>query len=108
MNASVWSSASMLKGMGSLSIHSTLKSTRQVHGNEILSHSKYQLEIKHFMFPSHLKALKTYLIQNCLSSQQLVEKFFENKISEQVRQLVAGSEYNKCKVVVQIVLYLCV
>ncbi|XP_011616836.1 protein unc-13 homolog D isoform X2 [Takifugu rubripes] len=29
------------------------------------------------------KALKTYLTHNCLSSQQLVEKFLENKISEQ-------------------------
>lgn len=108
MNVSVWSSASMLKGMDSLWIHSTLKSTRQVHGHEIWSHSRYRLEIKYFMFPPYLKALKTYLTQTSLSSQQLVEKFFENKILEQVRQMVAGWDYNKCKVVVQMLLYLCV
>lgn len=68
---------------------------------------KYQRDRKRFIPPSRPKALKTYLTHNSLSSQQLVEKFLEKKVSEQVRRQLAASETNKRGVDVQILCYLC-
>lgn len=65
-------------------------------------------ERKHFISPSWLKALKTYLTHNSLSSQQLMEKFLEKKVSEQVRWRVAGSGYDKLGVDVQMLCCLCI
>ena len=45
---------------------------------------------------------------NSMNSQQLVEKFFEKKVSEQVRWQVAGSGYDQPRVGVQRLCYLCV
>lgn len=63
------------------------------------------LSLKRFI---SLKALKTYLTHNSLSSQQLVEKFLEKKVSEQVRWRLAGSGYDILKVDVQMLCYLCI
>lgn len=51
---------------------------------------KYPLERKRLISPP--KALKTYLTRNSLSSQQLVEKFLEKKVSEQVRRRMGRGE----------------
>lgn len=63
------------------------------------------LSLKRFI---SLKALKTHLTHNSLSSQQLVEKFLEKKVSEQVRWRLAGSGYDILKVDVQMLCYLCI
>lgn len=70
--------------------------------------SKYQPERKCFISPPWLEALKTYLMYNSMNSQQLVEKFFEKKVSEQVRWQVAGSGFDQPRVGVQRLCYLCV
>ena len=98
----------MLREMDFLWIHSTLKSTRweritcfHSDQSEIVWEKQKKTEWKHTInneicFLS-VQKLKAHLTHHSLSSSQLVEKFLEKKICEQVRQPPAScSSVQKC------------